>query len=218
VCCQKWVKRSRYRLKPWVVDYRLRINLSVHSSLAQGSVRRTLSLAGTDFRASSEDRTDNVTKIVVSVVVTSLHAAILHSSEALRAEHPGLERYVPPPHHNLFTPTQFGTILDSRLQPSRTARNGSRLAFVCYRLNRATPLQSMTWGASPSFQHQEQKEAKQWSYKVHSCTSYRRINVDRLEPTFKITPLSHSIPPRINVIEPNGWAECRASTSSEAYL
>ena len=84
------------------IDYRLQ---SVRAFLSGSGKRAPLSVSATEFRASPED----VTKTVVSVVVTStsLHAAILHSSEALRTEHPGLERYV---HTSLYSaPSQFAS-------------------------------------------------------------------------------------------------------------
>jgi hypothetical protein len=43
----------------------------------------------------SSPTTEPQTSIASVVVSTSLHAAILHDSEALRDQHPGLERYVP---------------------------------------------------------------------------------------------------------------------------
>lgn len=74
------------------VNYRLQ---SIRAFASGGGKHVPLSLAATEFKsAKSEDGTTIISKTVASVVVTStsLHAAILHSSEALRAEHPGLER------------------------------------------------------------------------------------------------------------------------------
>jgi hypothetical protein len=105
---------------------------------------------------------------VVSIVVTStsLHASILHDSEALRISVPGIERFKLAAQQNETTWYRARARLLGPVQRYDTAAG----AFVA--------------------QEQESRE-------LHGPFAYflSTVNVDRLEPHFRIAPLQRSLPP-----------------------
>ncbi|KAJ2936685.1 hypothetical protein H1R20_g409, partial [Candolleomyces eurysporus] len=163
------------------VDYRLQ---SVRAFVSGERKRVPLSLAATELKspASSEGGTDTVTKTIVSVVVTStsLHAAILHSSEALRAEHPGLERF------KIAAQQNSTKWFKARVRLLPTLRNNT--APEIYDSGSKSFVPASVEGGIVELQGP-------FAYFLST------INVDRLEPTFRITPLSHSIPPPPNTCD-----------------
>ena len=86
-------------------------------------------------------------KVSVSSVVvsTSLHASILHDSEALRAAHPGIERSVLCAKSVTSSPS-----LGSSSLPSRIAQNGTTLMFVSIPLLLRPPSRSTIPPPMPS--------------------------------------------------------------------
>ena len=108
------------------------------------------------------------TPAVVSIVVTStsLHAAILHDSEALRASVPGIERF-------------------------KLAAVQNQTTWYRARARLLGPVQRYDTAAG-AFVAQEQE-----SCELHGPFAYflSTVNVDRLEPHFRIAPLQRSLPP-----------------------
>ncbi len=109
---------------------------------------------------------------VISAVVTStaLHAAILHDSEALRASVPGVERYKLAAEQNMTT-WYHGRV---RLLSPVEEYDVDTGAF--------TDLLREEWGLGLEFQGP-------FAYFLST------VNVDRLEPLFRITPLQRTLPP-----------------------
>jgi len=107
---------------------------------------------------------------VISIVVTStaLHAAILHDSEALRTSVPGTERF-----------------------KLAAAQNGTTWYRACARL--LTPVQRYDVNADAfvPVSGEEVTLELQGPFVYFLST----VNVDRLEPLFRIAPLQCALPP-----------------------
>jgi len=102
------------------VAYRLQSLLSFINRKPPSS----LSLATTTFSSSSQ--------ITLSAVVvsTSLHASILHHSESLRDQYPGIERQV---FYSAFSKRpENNPPIDSKSQHNRTVPNGTRVNSIYY--------------------------------------------------------------------------------------
>jgi hypothetical protein len=107
---------------------------------------------------------------VVSAVVTStaLHAAILHDSEALRATVPGIERF--------------------KLAAAQNATTWYRA-----RARLLAPVQRYDVTADAFVSVSEEEEPLELSGPFAYFLS--TVNVDRLEPLFRIAPLQRALPP-----------------------
>ncbi|KZT28636.1 hypothetical protein NEOLEDRAFT_1154512 [Neolentinus lepideus HHB14362 ss-1] len=139
-------------------SYRL---LALHSFLASSSPR-LLALAETSLASTT----------IYSAVVTStaLHASILHDSEALRKDMPGIERFKVAAHQNITRWYNASVVL----RPPKP--DGSVQVY-----DPATK-SLIPYG----------KDAKLQGPFAYFLST---VNVDRLEPLFRITPLFSSIPP-----------------------
>ncbi len=108
---------------------------------------------------------------VISAVVTStaLHAAILHDSEELRASVPGVERYTLAAEQNATT-------------------------WYRARVRLLSPVQRYDVTTSTFIDVVEKEETQ---LEFHDSFSYflSTVNVDRLEPHFRIAPLQRTLPP-----------------------
>lgn len=156
------------------VEYRLR---SLDLYLSTQPKTRPLTTAVTNIHSSRSD--DEPRSSVATVVAsTSLHASILHDSEALRSTHPGIERFKIAAQENITRWYQAKVRLlplepDSPVKvydiPSRQFRRPSGSDMT----NTSDPIEL----EGP------------FAYFLST------INVDRLEPAFRITPLYTSLPP-----------------------
>ncbi|KAF9557672.1 hypothetical protein CPC08DRAFT_620534, partial [Agrocybe pediades] len=128
------------------------------------SVPIPLSIARTTITASQNP--------ILSVVVvsTSLHASILHHSEALRKEHPGLERFKIAAEQN--APHWYNASV--KLHGKVEIYDPSSNTFVS---------------------HPENTLQGPFVYFLST------VNVDRLEPAFRISPLARTIPPPISTCD-----------------
>lgn len=120
----------------------------------------------------------NRSQVAISAVVTStaLHASILHDSEALRAEMPGIERF------------------------KAAAQNNITRWYTSY--VKLLPLPSVGVvqiydPARKDFVPHEESHTDEPIVDVDGPFAYflSTVNVDRLEPAFRITPLHSTIPP-----------------------
>lgn len=117
-------------------------------------------------------------RVAISAVVTStaLHAAILHDSEALRLEHPGIERF------------------------KVAAQNNITKWYNSYVKLLPVPSVGVVQIYDPSkkeFVDHEDSHQDDPIVDVDGPFAYflSTVNVDRLEPSFCITPLHSAIPP-----------------------
>lgn len=113
-----------------------------------------------------ENKVDKPTQTSISVVVasTSLHASILHDSEALRASVPGIDRF-----------------------KIAAQQNITRWYSARVKLLPKAGLSSVEWydPAQAKFIHIEDPVELEGPFAYFLST----VNVDRLEPAFRITPL-----------------------------
>ncbi|KAG6869001.1 hypothetical protein C0993_005659 [Termitomyces sp. T159_Od127] len=117
-------------------------------------------------------------KVVISSVVvsTALHASILHDSEALRESMPGIERFKVAGRKNITNwYSSYAKLLPAPGSGRVQIYDPTTKAFV---------------------DHPESDEVHH-IVEVGGPFAYfvSTINVDRLEPTFRITPLARSMPP-----------------------
>ncbi|KAF9475329.1 hypothetical protein BDN70DRAFT_915039 [Pholiota conissans] len=113
----------------------------------------------------------DVTSVSAVVVSTSLHASILHDSEALRKDHPGIERFKIAAQQN--STKWYNALLTLTPAPSQSAvQIYDGTAFVPHSSSSREPLT-----LSGPF--------------VYFLST---VNVDRLEPAFRITPLARAQP------------------------
>lgn len=127
------------------------------------------------------------TSIAAVVASTALHAAILHDSEALRAAHPGLDRFKLAAQQNiarwyhatatLHARAPAGIAPDSPLAPGVQAYDPARGAFV--------PCAGA--GVAPD----GQRVTLRGPFAYFLATA----NADRLEPAFRIAPHQATFPP-----------------------
>ncbi|GLB35265.1 putative diacylglycerol kinase catalytic domain [Lyophyllum shimeji] len=154
------------------VDYRLQsIRSFVESS-------RTLPLTLAIATLSSPPSVTKRPQVAISSVVvsTALHATILRDSESLRKDIPGTERF------------------------KVAARNNSAKWYNSYVKLLPAPLAGRVQVYDPAHQafvdHPESDEADP-IVDLHGPFAYflSTVNVDRLEPAFRVTPLARTIPP-----------------------
>lgn len=114
--------------------------------------------------------------VAISAVVTStcLHASILHDSEVLRKDHPGLERY-----------------------KMAAQQNASKWYNAHVKLlPTASGLVQLYDATTKSFAEHPESDEDQPIVDLYGPFAYflSTVNVDRLEPTFRITPLARVLP------------------------
>ncbi|KAF8197381.1 ATP-NAD kinase-like domain-containing protein [Pholiota molesta] len=133
-----------------------------------------LSLASTTLSAPGVgDKSVSVSAVVVS---TSLHASILHDSEALRAEHPGIERFkIAAQQNSTKWYNARLTLTPAPAQPAVQIYDPAADAFV---------------------PHPDAPAANDTPLTLSGPFVYflSTINVDRLEPAFRIAPLARAHP------------------------
>lgn len=125
------------------------------------------------FPVTAESRSASSDVDVISVVVTStaLHAAILHDSEALRASVPGIERF-------------------------KLAAEQNTTTWHRARLNLLPPVQQYDANTGAFIDLIREEEVGESMELVGPFAYFlSTVNVDRLEPLFRITPLQRTIPP-----------------------
>ncbi|PSR75122.1 hypothetical protein PHLCEN_2v9307 [Hermanssonia centrifuga] len=180
---------------------------SLHSLLGLNSpsAPRPITLAITTFPSSSTAVDAKRSSISAVVTSTALHASILHDSEALRATHPGIERFKIAAQQNI-TRWYHATV---RLLPagdSIQVYDRSTDTFVPYP-------QVASEVAGPA--------------DIHGPFAYflSTVNVDRLEPLFRIAPLQTSLPPPlppatldIVIVRPSRDKLVKAESTSDREL
>jgi hypothetical protein len=123
--------------------------------------------------ASSRSATSDSDVDVISAVVTStaLHAAILHDSEALRASVPGIERF-------------------------KLAAEQNSTTWYRSSLNLLPPVQQYDINAG-AFTDVVREDEVGGLMGLDGPFAYflSTVNVDRLEPFFRVTPLQRTLPP-----------------------
>ncbi|KAI0086672.1 hypothetical protein BDY19DRAFT_908095 [Irpex rosettiformis] len=134
---------------------------------------RHLTLAKTTL-LSKDGKKKEKTSISAVVTSTALHASILHDSEALRASHPGIERFKIAAQQNL---TRWYHASVNLLPPK-----DSSVQIFDPSQNKFVPYQNPQQGGRATLQGP-------FAYFLST------VNVDRLEPAFRITSLFHSLPP-----------------------
>lgn len=135
---------------------------SLNTFLSNTAQTRPLTLATTHMVAA--DASVSHSSISAVVASTALHASILHDSEALRATHPGIERFKIAAQQNITRWYHAGV----RLLPPCTVYRPGEDRFVPF---------------------DEAELEGPFAYFLST------VNVDRLEPFFRITPLHSAIPP-----------------------
>ena len=148
-------------------------HVSVSSSSPTTSVLRNLH--NFPLTASSSSASSDVDVISAVVTSTALHAAILHDSEALRASVPGVERY-------------------------RLAAEQNATTWYRGHLNLFSPVQQYDVNTDTFIdliQEEEVGKSVRESIGVAGPFVYflSTVNVDRLEPLFRIAPLQRTMPP-----------------------
>jgi len=156
------------------IAYRLQ---SLHSFIARGPIQSlTLSFSSLSSPPSSKQRRP---KVAVSAVVTStsLHASILDDSEKLRESIPGLERFKVAAAQNM----------------SRWYHSYAKLLP----LSKEGTVQVYDPQSNQFVTHDDSDEDTPF-VDVYGPFAYflSTVNVDRLEPEFRITPLNSQIPPQ----------------------
>ncbi|KAG6833206.1 hypothetical protein H0H87_010269 [Tephrocybe sp. NHM501043] len=140
--------------------------------------KRTIPLTLAIAKLSSPPNEKKLPQVTVSSVVTStsLHAAILHDSEALREEMPGIERF------------KVAAMQNS----TKWCHSYVKLlpAPVAGRVEIYDP-------ATKAFIDHPESDEHDPIVDVDGPFAYflSTVNVDRLEPDFRITPLARTIPP-----------------------
>lgn len=154
-------------------DYKLK---SVQA-FVDGSKTIPLTLAISSLSAQPSGKASRP-RIAISAVVTStaLHANILHASEALRAEMPGIERFKVAAQNNIAK--WYNSYVKLLPVPS--------IGVV-----------QIYDPASKAFVAHEDSHHDDPIVDIDGPFAYflSTVNVDRLEPAFRITPLQSSIPP-----------------------
>lgn len=149
---------------------------SLHAFL-ENRPTKPLSLARMTIEGSSKEVNAAV------VVSTALHAAILHDSEELRSEHPGIERYA-----SLLTIGLPILVPDHFHRFKIAAQKNSTVWY-----NASVKLHGPVQIYNPAT-----KAFEPFSFNTLSgpfVYFLSTVNVDRLEPAFVITPLARRIPP-----------------------
>ncbi|KAF7796517.1 hypothetical protein EIP86_007695 [Pleurotus ostreatoroseus] len=137
---------------------------SLRIFLADTPSTRPLTLAATILQNAGAAPGTKPSSLSAVVASTALHASILHDSEALRAAHPGIERFKMAAQENITRWYKAAV----RFQPPCTIYSPSEDRFVpCEDLEFTGPY-------------------------VYFLST---VNVDRLEPFFRITPLHATLPP-----------------------
>ncbi|KAF9451235.1 hypothetical protein P691DRAFT_724602 [Macrolepiota fuliginosa MF-IS2] len=151
-------------------EYRLQ---SLHAYLS-GKDGIPLTLSVTTLVPTPGSR--EVPRIVISSVVTStsLHAAILHDSEALRNEMPGIERFKVAAQQN--SKRWYNASVKLLPSSSATVQIYDQLSHRFVNHPESTPENSIVELGGPF---------------VYFLST---VNVDRLEPEFRITPLARALP------------------------
>lgn len=160
------------------MNYRLQSLLSY----IEGGATLPLSMAVTVMSAPANKAQPDVIAVAAVVVSTSLHASILRDSECLREEYPGIQRFKVAAQKN-STRWYDGHV---KLFPS-----SSTGVIQIYDL------------ATQSFIVHPGSTVDDPNVNVDGPFSYflSTVNVDRLEPSFRITPLARSIPSSGNTCE-----------------
>ncbi|RDB24031.1 Sphingoid long chain base kinase 4 [Hypsizygus marmoreus] len=154
------------------VEYRLK---SVHSFLQSAhTIPLTLAIATLSSAPSVHKRPS--VAIAAVVVSTSLHASILHDSESLREQIPGVERFkVAARNNSTKWYNSFVTLLPAPATGRVQIYDPATKVFVDHPdSNEADPIVDLD---GP------------FAYFLST------VNVDRLEPTFRIAPIAIKIPP-----------------------
>ncbi|KAK0210488.1 hypothetical protein DFS33DRAFT_1466318 [Desarmillaria ectypa] len=143
-------------------------------SFISGSDTVPLTIATTTiFSLPTSAKRPEVTLSAV-VVSTSLHALILHDSEALRKEHPGIERF-----------------------KIAAAKNANKWYYSHVKLlPTSTGLVQLFEPSSNTFIDHPESEVHDPIVDLYGPFAYflSTVNVDRLEPAFRITPLARELP------------------------
>ncbi|KAK0502984.1 hypothetical protein EDD18DRAFT_1306251 [Armillaria luteobubalina] len=152
------------------VSYKLK---GVESFIA-GSNTIPLAIAITTI--SSPPTSEKRPEVTLSAVVvsTSLHASILHDSEALRKEHPGIERF-----------------------KIAAAKNANKWYYSHVKLlPTSAGLVKQFDPSSNTFIDHPESEVHDPIVDLYGPFAYflSTVNVDRLEPAFRITPLARELP------------------------
>ncbi|KAF9021682.1 hypothetical protein BDZ89DRAFT_1019369 [Hymenopellis radicata] len=125
---------------------------------------------------SSPPAEKKIPAVVISAVVTStcLHASILHDSEVLRKDYPGLERYK----------------MAAQQNASKWYHSHVKL------LPTASGLVQQYDPASQTFTDHQDSDDDNPIVDLYGPFAYflSTVNVDRLEPTFRISPLARALP------------------------
>lgn len=150
---------------------------SLHSLLNHGK-SKPLTLGVTTLSAPPEaKKSPEVAGIACVVVSTALHASILHDSEELRQEHPGIERFK----------------LAAERNAARWATASVKL--IPERSGRVEVYDPRTQSFVDSADIDEYADNDIVELEGPFAYFVSTINVDRLEPSFRITPLQSVIPP-----------------------
>ncbi|KAI0029402.1 ATP-NAD kinase-like domain-containing protein [Vararia minispora EC-137] len=150
---------------------------AVHAYLSSSSSLKPLAIAKTIIQAADDSSSTGGRTSILSAVVTStsLHACILHDAEALRATVPGLDRFKLAAAQNAtrWYNAHLRLLPSTRVQSSPVLQYDALLGRFVAAPNADTPVEL----AGP------------FAYMLST------VNVDRLEPTFRITPLQRTYPP-----------------------
>lgn len=141
------------------------------------SSRRPITVAKTVIADANAD-THPSTSVTVVVASTSLHASILHDSEALRATIPGIERFKVAAMQNLTRWYQANVTLFAARSPTK---NDIPVEIYDSKTKTLVPY--------------KQPESGDVELQGPFCYFLSTMNVDRLEPTFRISPLYTKLPP-----------------------
>jgi hypothetical protein len=155
---------------------------ALHAYLSPSRSMQRLSLAQTILHPSNSKPTEEVVSIISAVVTsTSLHACILHDAEALRASVPGLDRFKIAAAQNATRWFNARLLLRPPLEGGKHGQPDQVLQY--------DPALERFVSVQGSSTHRTFELAKPFSYMLTT------VNVDRLEPAFRITPLQRSLPP-----------------------
>lgn len=147
--------------------------------LSSSSKTIPLATAVTTIDSSHPDKAP-VSSVAVVVASTSLHAAILHDSEALRSTHPGIERFKIAAQENITRWYRANV----RLLPLTSDPSSVEIYDVSSRQFRPIGKGDVSNYAAGAIELDGP-----FAYFLST------INVDRLEPAFRITPLQTTLPP-----------------------
>ncbi|KAF8892687.1 ATP-NAD kinase-like domain-containing protein [Infundibulicybe gibba] len=148
------------------------VNAFIHATKTIPLTLANVTSTSSDMRAGPPTSDSAIASVVAS---TSLHAAILHDSEALRAEIPGLERF--------------------KIAAEKNMKEWTNATVRLYPIPALGRVQEYDAGTAKFINHPG-SEAGDFSMALMGPFAYflTTVNVDRLEPTFRITPLARSIP------------------------